>query len=154
MLCLKLDFLSMARIAAIFLEKHQFGILRICIGVLFLWFGALKFFPGVSPAEALATETVDIITFRLFPIQFLYLALAIMEFSLGVLLVFTREYKFTFWLLLFHMSCTILPLFILQSVTFAHFPYQLTIEGQYIVKNIVIISAALVLLFNYRQSKA
>jgi len=148
------DFLSMARVALIFLEKYQFSILRICIGILFLWFGALKFFPGVSPAEALATETVDLITFKLLPRPFLYLTLAILEFSMGILLVFTKEYKVTFWLLLFHMICTILPLFILQDVTFVHFPYQLTIEGQYIVKNIVIISAAMVLLFNGKQSKA
>lgn len=144
----------MARVAALFLEKHQFGILRICIGVLFLWFGALKFFPGVSPAEALATETVDILTLRLFNRPFLYTSLAIMEVALGSLLVFTREYRVTFWLLIFHMFCTILPLFILREVTFVHFPYQLTIEGQYIVKNIVIISAAIVLLFNHKQSKA
>lgn len=144
----------MARVAALFLERHQFGILRICIGILFLWFGALKFFPGVSPAEGLATETVDILTFRLFSTSFLYTSLAVLEFALGLLLVFGREFKVTFWLLIFHMICTIMPLFVLREVTFVNFPYQLTIEGQYIVKNIVIISAAIVLLFNHKQSKA
>jgi len=86
----------MGRVAAIFLEKYQFGILRVCIGILFIWFGGLKFFPGLSPAEALATETVDILTLRLFPRQFLYSSLAILEFALGILLVFTREFRITF----------------------------------------------------------
>lgn len=144
----------MARTAILFLEKHQFGILRSCIGILFLWFGLLKFFPGLSPAEGLATETLDLMTFHLFPRTFLYSSLATIEVALGICLVFTREFRLTFWLLIFHMCCTIMPLFILQEVTFVNFPYQLTIEGQYIVKNIVIISAAIVLLFNHRQSKA
>lgn len=149
-----IQFFNMVRATAIFLEKHQFSILRICIGVLFLWFGALKFFPGVSPAEGIATKTLDLMTFHLFPKTLLYSSLAVLEFALGALLVFRREFRLTFWLLIFHMCCTIMPLFILQEVTFVNFPYQLTIEGQYIVKNIVIISAAIVLLFNQKQSKA
>ncbi len=143
----------MARGVSIFLERNQFKILRLCIGVLFLWFGGLKFFPGMSPAESLASRTVDILTFHLLPDVVIIPSLAILEFALGVLLVFTREFKLTFWLLLFHMACTIMPMFILPEVTFKNFPFQLTIEGQYIVKNIVIISAAFVLLFNHKNNR-
>lgn len=143
----------MARAVAIFIERNQFSILRICIGILFLWFGALKFFPGLSPAESLASQTVDILTLHLLPDPMILPSLALLEFGLGVLLVFTKEYKLTFWLLLFHMACTIMPMVVLPEVTFKSFPFQLTIEGQYIVKNIVIISAAFVLLFQHKNNR-
>ncbi|NVK85862.1 MAG: hypothetical protein HWE21_16165 [Cytophagia bacterium] len=143
----------MARVISFFLERHQFRILRICIGILFLWFGGLKFFPGLSPAEGLASTTIEILTFHLIPDWMIMPGLATMEFALGLLLVFSKEFKLTFWLLLFHMCCTILPLFILTDVTFKSFPFQLTMEGQYIVKNIVIISAAFVLLFQRKNNR-
>lgn len=143
----------MARVISFFLERHQFRILRICIGILFLWFGGLKFFPGLSPAEGLASTTIEILTFHLLPDWMIMPGLAAMEFALGLLLVFSKEFKLTFWLLLFHMCCTILPLFILTDVTFKSFPFQLTMEGQYIVKNIVIISAAFVLLFQRKNNR-
>lgn len=143
----------MARAISFFLERHQFRILRICIGVLFLWFGGLKFFPGFSPAEGLASTTVEILTFNLLPQWLIMPSLASIEVGLGLLLVFARGFKLTFWLLLFHMGCTIMPLFILTDITFKSFPLQLTMEGQYIVKNIVIISAAFVLLFQNKNNR-
>ncbi|WP_420388443.1 doxx family protein [Roseivirga sp.] len=143
----------MARVISFFIERHQFRILRICIGILFLWFGALKFFPGLSPAESLATQTIQIMTFNLMPQGMIMPSLALMEVGLGLLLVFSREFKLTFWILFFHMCCTIMPLFILTEITFKDFPFQLTIEGQYIVKNIVIISAAFVLLFQKKNNR-
>ena len=143
----------MARAVVFFLERNQFKILRICIGILFLWFGGLKFFPGLSPAESLASQTVDILTLHLLPDPMILPSLALLEFGLGVLLVFTKEYKLTFWLLLFHMVCTIMPMAVLPEITFKSFPFQLTIEGQYIVKNIVIISAAFVLLFQHKNNR-
>jgi len=130
--------------------NNPFYFLRISIGILFLWFGGLKFFPGASPAEGLATETIDLITFQLLPDALILPSLAILEFAIGALLVFSREFKVTFWLLMFHMLCTLLPLFILPEITFNQIPFQLTIEGQYIVKNLVIICAALVLLQHYK----
>ena len=143
----------MARAVAHFLEKHQYCLLRISIGVLFIWFGTLKFFPGVSPAEGLAFQTVNTLTFNLIPDAWIIPALAIMEVSIGLLLVFSSKLQLSFWLLLFHMACTIMPLFILREITFNNFPFQLTIEGQYIVKNVVIIAAAFVLLFNQKSNR-
>ncbi len=134
-----------------FLSKYQFTLLRISIGILFIWFGLLKFFPGVSPAEDLATETIRIMSFGILKKGISLKLLAILEVGLGVLLTFTKEYRATFWLLLFHMACTIMPLFILPEITFKSIPFQLTIEGQYIIKNFVIVSAAFVLLFAHES---
>jgi uncharacterized membrane protein YphA (DoxX/SURF4 family) len=41
--------------------------LRVSLGIVFLWFGVLKFFPGLSPAQDLATRTIEILTFGLMP---------------------------------------------------------------------------------------
>jgi len=141
----------MKRSVRLFLLKYQFRLLRNSIGILFIWFGILKFFPGVSPAEDLATETIRILSFDLLQKNLSLPLLAIIEVGLGVLLVFTKEYKATFWLLIFHMACTIMPLFLLPEVTFKKIPFQLTIEGQYIIKNFVIVTAAFVLLFAHKN---
>lgn len=143
----------MTRAITFFLERHQFRILRICIGILFLWFGSLKYFPGLSPAEDLASITINILTFKLLPNWLIMPGLASLEVGLGLLIIFSREFKWAFWLLLFHMCSTIVPLFILTEVTFNSFPFQLTIEGQYIVKNLVIIGAAFVLLFQSKNNR-
>ncbi|MBO3699253.1 doxx family protein [Roseivirga sp. E12] len=140
----------MRGVVSSFLSKNQFRLLRYSIGILFVWFGMLKFFPGVSPAEGLATDTVRILSFGLLQKALSLKLLAILEVGLGLLLMFTKEYRITFWLLLFHMACTITPLFVLPEVTFKSIPFQLTIEGQYIIKNFVIISAAFVLLFAHK----
>lgn len=134
-----------------FLSKNQFRLLRYSIGILFVWFGMLKFFPGVSPAEDLATDTIRILSFGLLQKALSLKLLASLEVGLGLLLMFTKEYRITFWLLLFHMACTIMPLFVLPEITFKSIPFQLTIEGQYIIKNFVIITAAFVLLFAHRE---
>lgn len=42
-------------------------LLRLSVGLVFLWFGFLKFIPGLSPAEELATKTVDGLSFGLVP---------------------------------------------------------------------------------------
>ena len=47
-------------------------------------------------------------------------------------------------LLFIQMPGTFLPLILLPEVCFTSFPFGLTLEGQYIVKNLIIISAALV----------
>ena len=135
------------------MAKNKFTILRYSIGLLFVWFGMLKFFPGVSPAEQLATDTITILSFGLIKPMISIKLLATLEVGIGILLFLTKEFKFTFGLLIFHMACTILPLFILSEVTFKSFPFQLTIEGQYIIKNFVIIAAAFVLLYARKSNR-
>ena len=127
--------------------RHQYRLMRISVGVLFLWFGTLKFFPGVSPAEQLVIQTIDILSFGFIPDMLGLKLLAILEVFIGIMLITTKEYRITFWFLIFHMLCTVLPMFVLTEVTFKRFPFQPTLEGQYIAKNIVIICMAFVLLY-------
>jgi uncharacterized membrane protein YphA (DoxX/SURF4 family) len=115
-------------------------ILRIALGVVFVWFGALKYFPGLSPAEDLVQATVPFLPGRIFlPI------LATWEVVIGLGFITGRFLRLTILLLFLQMPGTISPVFLLPEQVFTAFPYGLTLEGQYIVKNLVLIAAALVI---------
>jgi len=123
-----------------FMANYGLPILRIGLGVIFFWFGMLKFFPGLSPAESLVRHTVYFIDPDIFlPI------LAAWEALIGLGLIFGKFMRITLLLLFLQMPGTALPLIILPEVVWTSFPFGLTLEGQYIIKNIVLIGAGLVL---------
>jgi len=121
------------------------SLLRISIGIVFLWFGVLKFFPGVSPAEGLAGETIEILSLGFIGAGTAVFILAIWETILGIGFITGWFFRPIVILLWFHMAGTFTPLILDPSVAFQHTPFVPTLEGQYIIKNLVIISAALVL---------
>lgn len=116
-------------------------VLRVSIGIIYLWFGVLKFFPGVSPAEELAKETIHLLTFGLIQPNLSLLLLAIWETAIGVVLISGLFLKLAIRVVLVHMVCTFAPLFLLPGLSFTAPPLALTLVGQYIIKNIVIVSA-------------
>ena len=120
-------------------------ILRLSIGIIYVWFGALKFFPGVSPAEELAKETIHQLTFKLINPELSLLLLALWETGIGVLLISGFYSKVVIRIVLVHMICTFSPLFLLSGISFTSAPFALTLVGQYIIKNIVIVSALFVI---------
>ncbi|MGH1364111.1 MAG: DoxX family membrane protein [Calditrichia bacterium] len=122
------------------LAKHSLPILRIGLGIIFFWFGALKFFPGLSPAESLVRNTVYFVD----PNWFIPI-LAAWECLIGLGLIFGKFMRTTLLLLFLQMPGTALPLVLLPDVVWNVFPFGLTMEGQYIIKNLVLIGAALVL---------
>jgi uncharacterized membrane protein YphA (DoxX/SURF4 family) len=128
-------------------------ILRISIGIIYIWFGSLKFFPGVSPAEDLAKETMHLLTFGLIKPDLSLLLLALWETIAGTLMIFGWYQKWVIRVLLIHMFCTFLPLFMLPGLSFTAVPFVLTLVGQYIIKNIVIVSALFVLDMGSKQKE-
>ena len=114
--------------------------LRVGLGVIFFWFGVLKFFPGLSPAENLVRNTI-----YFFDPDIFIPVLAAWEALIGVGLITGKFMRLTLLLLFLQMPGTALPLLILPDVVWNVFPYGLTIEGQYIVKNLVLIGTGLVL---------
>ena len=118
--------------------------LRISLGIVFLWFGALKFFPGLSSAEDLAAATIERLTLGLVGPEVAVLVLAVWECAIGVGLLTRRFLRATLLLLVVQMAGTITPLFLFPEQTFTAFPYAPTLEGQYIIKNIVLVAAAMV----------
>lgn len=133
--------------------ERWLSVLRISIGIIYIWFGVLKFFPGVSPAEGLAKETIDLLTFKLLRPEISILILAIWETIIGALLISGIQLKITIRIVLLHMICTFAPLFLLPALSFTTAPFALTLVGQYIIKNIVIISALLLIDGFHKKSK-
>eukprot|EP00218_Dolichomastix_sp_CCMP3274_P008087 CAMPEP_0170148300 /NCGR_PEP_ID=MMETSP0033_2-20121228/38268_1 /TAXON_ID=195969 /ORGANISM="Dolichomastix tenuilepis, Strain CCMP3274" /LENGTH=126 /DNA_ID=CAMNT_0010385177 /DNA_START=84 /DNA_END=464 /DNA_ORIENTATION=- len=122
--------------------------MRIGLGVIFLWFGALKFFPGLSPAEELVRNTVYFVDPDLFiPV------LATWEVLIGLGLIAGKYMRITLLLLFLQMPGTALPIVLLPEVVWTAFPFGLTLEGQYIVKNLVLIGSALALGATVRGGK-
>jgi len=124
----------------------RFGIplLRLSLGVVFLWFGALKFLPNVSPAQELATRTIQTLSGGLVPASVSLPILAGWECVIGLGLLVGRGLRGILFLLYVQMLGTLTPLVLFPDEVFTRFPYVPTLEGQYIIKNLVLISAGIV----------
>ncbi len=127
------------------MARNGILILRLSLGIVFLWFGVLKFFPGLSPAQGLAARTIESLTFGRVAAETAVLVLAVWETLIGLGLTFGIFLRGTLLLLWLQMLGTITPLFLFPAEAFTRFPYAPTLEGQYIIKNIVLISAGIVI---------
>jgi len=139
----------------VFLNKslirlQKANLISISIGIVYLWFGLLKFFPSMSPAEELAINTIDKLTFDLIPSNISIILLAIWETSVGLLLILGFYRKTAIVSALIHMIFTFTPLILFPEISFNSLPFSFTIIGQYIVKNIIIVSALLFLLREHK----
>ena len=129
---------EMDRRIAGWMKRYGHLLLRYSLGIVFIWFGVLKPL-GVSPAEELVKRTVYWFSPDLFvPI------LGCWEVAIGVGLLFRPLLRVALLLLFLQMPGTVLPLILLPDVCFTQFPFGLTLEGQYIIKNLILISAAIV----------
>ena len=120
------------------LTRLSLPALRISLGIIFIWFGALKPF-GDSPAVDVITKTV----YWFDPDIFIPI-LGVWEMAIGLCLLYAPFIRAGLFLLALQMPGTFLPLIILPEVCFIDIPFNLTLEGQYIVKNLVLIGAAIV----------
>ena len=120
------------------MQRNGLFVLRIALAIIFIWYGILKPF-GMSPAAELVRKTVYFVPPDLFiPI------LGWWEVAIGVGLLYRPLNRTAIFLLFLQMPGTLLPLVLLPEVCFTQIPWGLTLEGQYIVKNAVLIGAALV----------
>ncbi|MGZ8800793.1 MAG: DoxX family membrane protein [Aeromicrobium sp.] len=124
---------------------HGLTLLRVALGVVFLWFGALKLIPGLSPAEDIAGRTIEVLTFGLVPAAVALPILGIWEVLIGLGMLTGTWMRATLALLFVQMLGTLTPLLIFPAETWVRFPIVPTLEGQYIIKNVVLIAGAIVL---------
>ena len=125
--------------------RHGVTLLRVSLGLVFLWFGFLKFFPNLSPAQDLATRTIEALTLGKVPPPVSLPLLAAWECLIGLGLLTGLFVRATLFLMFVQMAGTITPVFLYPQEVFHRFPYAPTLEGQYIIKNLVLISAGLVI---------
>lgn len=134
----------MRRIDGLFVtwsDHHGLRFLSGMIGVVFLWFGALKWFPGLSPAEGLIAASMS---WAIDPAVMMKI-LAVWECAIGVGLLTNQFVRPTIRLMGLHMLGTFVPLVTCPHLVWTAFPYALTLEGQYIVKNLVLVTGALLI---------
>lgn len=125
------------------LAKHSLTLLRISIGIVFVWFGALKLVPGLSPAEPLIRAAYGFLPEALMN-PFL-LMIAALEIVIGLGFIIGKFQRIVVLLLLGQMAGAMSPIILAPDRMWANFPFVFTLEGQYVVKDIILISAGLVI---------
>jgi len=125
------------------LQRWSIPALRIALGGVFVVFGALKFFPGVSPVEELVSLTWEKLTFGLVSGQAALIATALIEVAAGALLIAGGSFaRIGLAVLALAFVGILSPVVLLPAEVFGAAGPTLT--GQYIFKNVVLIAAALV----------
>lgn len=120
------------------------ALLRMSLGLVFLWFGALKFLRDLSPAQELATRTIHTLSGGLVEASVFLPLLAGWECVIGIGLLMGRGIRGTLLLLYVQMLGTLTPIILFPDELFTRIPYAPTLEGQYIIKNLVLMSAGIV----------
>jgi len=127
------------------LVAHSVAILRISLGLVVLMFGALKFFPGLSPIEELATQTTSALTLGLVPPSVGLVMIAALECAIGLCFVTGRFLRVGVWLMGAQMLGAMSPLVLFPGELFSGLYHAPTLAAQYIVKDIILVAAAMVL---------
>lgn len=134
--------------------QQKLNILTISIGLIYFYFGALKFFPSISPAESIGISTVCKLCLGLLSPKVSIFLLATLEVSIGICLI-TRIYlKVAVIIAVVHLVLTFTPFLLFPEQAFQGSLISPSLLGQYIFKNIIIISALLVIYPSKQESVA
>lgn len=127
------------------LARWSVTVLRVGLGGIFLGFGLLKFFPGFSPAEELVVQTLGVLTFGTVPARVGIVLVAALECAIGLGLITDKFLRTSLVLLGFQMVGAMSPLVLFPGELFGGPFHAPTLEGQYVIKDVVLISAGLVI---------
>ena len=125
------------------LDNH---LMAIAIGFVYIWFGTLKFFPGISPAEELGINTIHRLTQGLLSDTAAIYLLAALEVVIGLFLVLNLFKRQILYLAIGHIVFTFTPLLFFPSEAFQWAPLVPTLLGQYIGKNVIVLCALITLI--------
>ncbi|MEN5074910.1 DoxX family membrane protein [Isoptericola cucumis] len=126
---------------ALFLTRWSVPALRVALGLVFLGFGALKLFPGASPAETIAARTVETLTLGLVPGAAAVVLTALMEIFIGITLVSGRLLRLGLLVLAVAMVGILSPVALFGAELFGQ---GVTLMGQYVLKDVVLVAGAAV----------
>jgi putative oxidoreductase len=135
------------------LLAHSITSLRVSLGAVFLLFGLLKFFPGISPAADLVMATTSLLTFDLIPGSVAIVAVAVLECVIGLWLLSGRALRGVIYLLAIELVGIISPVVLLSQRLFSGPHHAPTLEGQYVLKDAIIVSAVFVLAATVRGAR-
>jgi len=144
---MKERYLAFEKSFSYYCKRHSITILRTAMGIIYFWYGLLKVL-GISPAEELvyyATQWIGVHDFVIF--------LGVWEMLIGICFFLPKFLRVGLLLFFFHLPGTFLPIFLNPEDVYTFIPFALTLEGQYIFKNLVFIAGALVLVGSLHQDK-
>lgn len=127
------------------LVAHSIAILRITLGLVFVGFGVLKFFPGISPIESLATRTTEILTLGVFTGHNAMNFVAGLECIIGVCFLTGRFLRVGVWLMGAQMAGAMAPILLFPAELFSGPGHAPSLAAQYILKDIILIAAGMVI---------
>jgi len=127
------------------LVAHSIALLRLSLGLVFLFFGVMKFVPGLSPIEDLVSQTTTALTFGLVPPGVGLVLVATLESSVGLCLLAGRFLGVAVWLMLLQLLGAMSPLLLFPGELFTGPWFAPTLAAQYIIKDVVLVAAALVI---------
>lgn len=133
--------------------KQLTRLLSVTLFVVYFWFGIQKFFPNVSPAEEIAFETIHKLTFGMMGKWWALNLLAIWEIGVAFLILFCSCNKFILFAVALHLIFTFTPFLFFPSLTLGEATGSLTLLGQYIVKNLVLLVAVYTLYLIGKEKK-
>jgi uncharacterized membrane protein YphA (DoxX/SURF4 family) len=136
---------TLEQLAVRWLVAHSIAILRVSLGAVFFAFGLLKYFPGVSPAQDLVEQTTNILTFGLVPGSVALVAVATLECVIGLCLISGRGLRAAVYMLSVQLIGILSPAVLLAARLFDGPHGAPTLEGQYVLKDVILVGAALVI---------
>jgi len=125
--------------------------IRLALAYIYLHFGLLKLYPDFSPAEVLADYTVQVMTFHMFDFYWAQKMVAILEIVIGLGLILNVWMRWVGALYFFHILATLSPLFLIPEFLFTMPPFGFQVEGQYVIKNVVLVAAGWTVFAQYYQ---
>lgn len=132
------------------LKRISAPLARIALFVVYFWFGILKLL-DLSPANPLVMDlqqkTLPFMSFQTFIVLF-----SLFEMLIGVLFLIPKATRLAFVLFILHMGMTIMPLLLLPQIAWQG-PFVPTLEGQYMIKNLILISLVVFLVSNLTPVK-
>jgi putative oxidoreductase len=126
------------------LARYSITLLRVSLGLVFLGFGVLKFFDR-SPAQTLAERTTEALTFGLIHGTAAGIMVAALECSIGICLITGRQVRLGLALLAVTTVGILSPLVLFPDDLFAGKDHAPTLEGQYVLKDVVLAASGLVI---------
>lgn len=131
------------RSVIIFLRKYSDEISRVALFIIFFWFGILKVFL-LSPAGPLVIDLLQATFLGWIDPNTFVQWFGVLEVIIGFMILTPKLERITFLVLVFHLFTTVMPLFIIPAQVWDGI-FVPNLIGQYIIKNVALLSLGLVL---------
>ena len=136
----------------LWLVRYSVLLLRISLGAVFFGFGVLKFFPNVSPAQTIATQTLTVMSFGLLPVNVSIIFVATLECAIGLCFLTGKFLRIAVWLLLFELIGILSPVVLLPQELFTGPFHAPNLLGQYVLKDVILAGAGMVIAATLRKA--